>query len=290
MTLEEMLDELNIPHITEGHEHCREGWIQLDCPSCSPNSEHWRLGLNIYGKYLNCWSCGRMDLLETLQDMVDVPVAPLLNLVTDGFDLSIEKAVIKGKLKLPNGRVPLLQMHRQYLQGRGLNPDKITKLWEIEGIGMSAHMGLSFRIFIPIFLNGQMVSWTSRSVAPKHKLRYKSADRYSEKVPHKHLLYGADYVRHTAIVVEGPLDVWKIGPGAVATFGTAVTAAQVARIAAFPSRIICFDNDPAAQKIAHDLCRQLATLPGRTANIWLEAKDAGEASAKELRKLRAMLT
>ncbi len=32
MNLTNILKELNIPYITEGHHHCTTGFLQVDCP------------------------------------------------------------------------------------------------------------------------------------------------------------------------------------------------------------------------------------------------------------------
>lgn len=289
MTIEELLDELAIPHMAEGHEHCREGWIQLDCPYCSPQSEHWRMGYNIHYRYLNCWACGRHKLFETLGLITQLTYRQLKDIVGN-LDTDIPSKVHTkpiGTLKLPHGVSDLQLAHVRYLNSRGFKDvDKLKELWELQGIGN--HSSFAWRIFIPIHFRGKMVSYTTRSIDDRVRLRYRSANAIHELVPHKTLLYGADYVRHTAIVVEGPIDVWKIGPGAVATFGTGYSQQQVAKIAQFPRRIICFDNEPKAQDQAEELCDQLEGLPGETVNVVLDAKDAGESTNKEIQRLRKL--
>ena len=86
--------------------------------------------------------------------------------------------------------------------------------------------------------------------------------------------------------MEGPTDCWKIGAGAVCTFGLAWTPAQLARIASYPTRVICFDNEEEAQKQARVLCAELEPFPGRTINVCLEAKDPGSAQKEEIQCLR----
>src|SRR5690554_4268731 len=64
--IRQLLQRLAIPFVEEGHEHCRPGWLQLDCPYCSPGWKHWRLGYNLRAGYLNCWLCGKKSLPEVL--------------------------------------------------------------------------------------------------------------------------------------------------------------------------------------------------------------------------------
>jgi len=104
----------------------------------------------------------------------------------------------------------------------------------------------------------------------------------------KSVLYGVDYIRHAAVVVEGPADAWRVGPGAVATFGVVVTPDQLARLARFPVRVVCFDSDPPGRARAAKLVSALAPFPGKTYDVVLDAEDPGSATPKEIKKLRAL--
>jgi hypothetical protein len=134
-----------------------------------------------------------------------------------------------------------------------------------------------------------MVSWTTRATGESNPRRYISANADQSKFSIKDVLYGADYCKHTVIVFEGPVDVWKIGPGATALIGLQYSRAQLMQIARFPKRYICLDSTPDAQKVAMKLCTDLMMFSGKTYNIKLDAKDAGEASDKEVEKLKALL-
>ena len=106
---------------------------------------------------------------------------------------------------------------------------------------------------------------------------------------HKELLYGEDYCRGSVIIHEGPTDVWRTGPGAVALLGTGFTDAQVLRLSHYGLRIVCFDSEPAAQRRANKLCSLLDGFPGETINVVLDSKDPGSATPKEIAKLRKLL-
>jgi hypothetical protein len=194
----------------------------------------------------------------------------------------------KGKLILPKGIVGLKSVHKRYLKNRGFNVDEITDLWQLKGIGLSSK--LPWRIFIPIYYHGKVVSWTTRSVSTKKGvLRSISAAPEEESIAHNSLLYGADFARDTIIIHEGPTDVWKTGPGAVATLGTNYSMEQISKMITFRKRIVCFDSDPLAQERANKLADDLSVFPGETFNIQLDAADAGSASKKEIRLLRKEL-
>ena len=129
------------------------------------------------------------------------------------------------------------------------------------------------------------MSWTTRAIG-ESSYKYISAKSEQEAMNHKSLLYGEDLALNSIVVVEGPLDAWRLGPGAVATLGVNVTAAQILRISQYPFRSICFDSEPSAQRRARKLANQLSIFPGKTSIIQLDAPDPGEACPKEVKRLR----
>jgi DNA primase len=148
---------------------------------------------------------------------------------------------------------------------------------------------LPWSLFLPVSRHGQAVSWTTRAVGKGASRRYISADHSEEALPIKSLLYGEDYCRSAVIVVEGPMDAIRVGSGAVATFGLNVSPAQVARLAGFPLRAVCFDNEQRAQRVAERLCSDLSAFPGETVRVQLESgDDPGSADEEELDELRKM--
>ncbi len=284
MKFKEILDEYGIACRTEGRD-CRAGWLQIKCPYCS-RPEY--MGYNIAGAYTNCWKCGWMPLVDTLALLINQPrgfCRSLLGLLEKEKNVERKRP---GKLILPPGRMPMEDSpaHCNYLARRGYSWPDMERLWDIEAIRMCN--GLNWRIFIPIYHQGEIVSWTSRSIGTP-RARYISANVGQEAVPHKSILYGADYCRHAIIVCEGPLDVWCIGPGAVATCGTGYSQAQIRAMSRYSVRAICFDNEREAQQRARNLLADLSVFPGETMNIRLDAKDPGEASAEEIDEVRKIL-
>jgi hypothetical protein len=200
------------------------------------------------------------------------------------LDEPVQRAKVQGHLKAPVGIEPLSGPHNRYLRDRSFDPAEIARLWQVQGIGIASR--LSWRLFIPIMHQGEMVSWTTRSIGQHVAQRYISASAEEEKINHKHLVYGQDYCHHSIVVVEGPTDAWRVGLGAGALFGTGFTTAQVKKIVRHPFRYIVFDSSMEAQARAGELADQLSAFPGRTEVICLDAKDPGCASEREIRRLR----
>lgn len=196
---------------------------------------------------------------------------------------------------MPKGVIPLKKAHKQFLRERDFNPDRIAKLWGVGGIGYNGSyktneqcFPLRWRLFIPIELQGIMSSWTTRSISHStENNRYISAPPDHERISHKELLYGEDFAGQTIIIVEGPTDAWRIGPGAIATFGTRPTPAQIIRMGRYVKRYVLFDHG--AERYSQALVQALSVFPGETHSIEIDADDPGSLKPKELRQVRKLL-
>jgi hypothetical protein len=291
MTFQELLNELRVPVMTSGNKHCREGWIQIDCPFCSPGYGKYLMGYSLHGNYCNCYQCGGKPLAAVLERLSGKGFRECKLLLKglekpEGFRKTIEHT---GKLVMPEFCEPMLKMHDNYLADRGFDPEYCERIWDFQGIGNHTSPDKKImrrRVVIPIKYNGRTVSWTARAIDPDSRMRYISADAESEAIPHKELLFGRDFVTDTAIIVEGPLDAVRIGRGAVATCGIAYKQRQILEMSKIPYRYICFDSEPKAQQRAHELAELLSGYAGETHVVTLDAKDAAEATNKELKQLR----
>lgn len=200
-----------------------------------------------------------------------------------------ERKILR-ELRLPAGLGELRPAHRKFLKARGFDPDEVEDRWGVRGIGELGGR-YAWRLFIPIYLGAQLVSWTTRAVGAGDPRRYDTAPEGWEAFPAKQLLYGEEKCGASVMLVEGPLDVWAVGPGAVCSFGAAVGKAQLARLARFPVRYVCLDAEEDAQRVARKLVRQLQAFAGDTYNVILETgKDASRCDKSELTRLKELLT
>ena len=293
--------------------------MNVDCPHCS-GSEGPHLGWNLSSGYFRCWRCGWKPLLKTLcalsRKLPQDVIPDLKKYQGGGAALGAERGggpgypipPYRGEAEKPQGVGYPSLPHLKYLAGRGLDPPEVIRVWGVEGAGAAAGVSLSgagsggrgawldlsWRLFIPIRLNGVMVSWTSRHIG-SHSLRYISCPKELEAVDHKTLLFGADLVpRDKVIVVEGPMDAIKIGPGAVATFGIVWKWEQVSLLGEYSKRFILFDNDVRSidsQKRARALAHAVQSIFGGTTEVVTleDYKDAGELPPEKVAMLRTEL-
>ncbi len=289
MNIRDLLDKYGVAYREGGsHKNVRDGWIAINCPWCNdPGSDHFHMGVNPESVACTCWQCGSHSLYSVLLSF---------NAVTPKEAYKAAKLVLpekhvyntpssRGVFTLPDGLEPMGSAHRTYLRDRGFDPEELERVWELQGIGLTSK--LSWRLYIPVLLRGRPVTWTTRALGSGPK--YVNAKPEHERYPIKELLYGTDYTAHSAVITEGPADVWRGGPGFVATFGVKTTTAQLRWMAALGTRAICFDNEPAARQRAKTLVDVLKLYPGRTFNIELDSSDLGEATTQEVKQIRHVI-
>lgn len=291
MKLIELLRDRNVNFALPGEHHhvTSSDWIGVDCPYCSPGWGKYRMGITQNARMASCWSCGRHPPVKTIAELTGLKPSEVFELLEfDSITFKNQDTKADGKLIIPSGIGDLLPAHRDYLQERGFDPDEIHNTWGVRGFNI--HADLAWRLWIPIYQGYDLVSWTTRSLIDEGK-RYINAGSNQEKIPAKTVLYGGHLCGQSIIVVEGPLDVWKIGPGAGSTNGIKWTEEQAIRISKFARRMIVFDNEPEAQRQARRLAARLESFPGQTIVGELDTgKDPGDCSSDELTELRKWLT
>ena len=253
-----ILRQHNVSFYEHGEDpHAGEGWIQLDCPFCRDGQPH--LGWNQDAQVFKCWHCGRHPVVYTLSLLLGIGTSEAKNLLEAnqlrGSPQRKTRHAPAQKLMLPGTTGPLNVRCARYLALRGFNPIKLTKVWRLACTAPTDRADWADRIIVPICdLEGEACSYQGRTIQPDVVPPYRSCPPEFERAPHKSLLYGAHLARGMSVivVVEGVVDAWRLGPGAVATFGTGYTDEQVELICRWPRRVIMYDQDAIAegQKLA----------------------------------------
>lgn len=296
-------EDYHIDYKTEGHHHCRPGWVNIECPFCAGNPGY-HLGFPLDGNIFVCWRCGTHSKIETISELANVSNKQAFNIIKQytGKDYTISniKPLVnlnKKRFLFPNNTKPLIGVHKKYLRNRGFDPDFIQNHWEVLGTGPLSIMDkidYKWRLVIPITWQGRVVSFQTRDITKRHPVKYISCPKNREIVPHKHILYGNEKnweIFRVGICVEGVTDVWKLGDFAFALFGIKYTKEQMRLIAKkFDKVCILFDDDPQAQKQAQILKAQLE-LRGLDIFIQKIDNDPGSLSPAQATKLiKSILT
>ena len=264
----EFLNNNNISYRREG-KNTSVGWVNISCPMCDDKSNHG--GFNTRTGHYNCWKCGWHSTQEIISSLLDISQkeaseiekeysvsASIRQIMNDGEEKKISSS--EKSLTLPSEFKNLLEMHKRYLSDRNFNPDMLERKYRLLGTGFAGKY--KFRIIVPVFYKGKIVSYQGRDVSGQSQTRYKACPRNEELIHHKDLFYNLDNVRNRrAIIVEGVFDVWRLGDGAIATFGISTSLRQVVVAKKhLDYAAILFDNEPAAVMSAETFGNRLNAI------------------------------
>lgn len=295
MNLEKLLIDHRIPFAPPGDKNYREGWYNIQCPFCGDHSYH--LGIAETGAS-NCWRCGTKSFTKVLARRLGISESKAHAIAKEYGGSGAKKKVkqVKRKIrtkahKLPTDTGPMKPRHKRYLIKRNFDPDYIAAEWGVLGTGPISKLdkiNYSHRILAPIMWDRQQVSFQTRDITDRHKVKYMACPEERELAKHKHLLYGKqEEWDQVGIGVEGITDVWRLGPKAVCTFGIEFTRQQARLISKnFERFIIMYDEEPQAQKQAELLEAELLLRGTDVKRITMSQDPASlsEQAAKELLK------
>lgn len=265
MNFEKLFKDYNVPYSLK----INRGWVNTNCPYCDIKPTSFNLGFNPAGNYYHCWkSKHSYPIKEVLSKLLNVPENSVYDILKDyqgvGEVLPERKKSRVKYLELPTNT--FTGAERKYLKSRGFSPKYLYKKYHIVGGGISGDW--KFRIIIPIYYNGQLMSWTGRSILSKEKLKKLEIPRYknlsiekSIRNP-KELFFNLDNCRNRSVILtEGAFDVLRFDGNAICSFGTELTEGQVSLLAErFDKIFILFDNEPEAQKKARKFGLQLSAI------------------------------
>jgi len=196
------------------------------------------------------------------------------------------------RFRLPPDTGPLRKSHKTYLEQRRFHIETLERVWGVLGIGPASVMDridYKHRVLIPIYWDGMLVSFQTRDITGKARLKYITCPKSRERIHHKHILYRANRSSSgKGICVEGVTDAWRIGPEyAFATFGIQYTPQQLRLIAKnYKHVMILYDSESQAQKQAKTLEIE---LQARRVNAWSrmidgDPADLSDEEAKQITK------
>ena len=266
MDILQLYQDYKVQYQTEGHKHCRPGWVNTECPFCTGNTG-LHLGATLDGSHFYCWRCGWHPMQEVIASLLSISKNKATQVIKEyeGIITTTYQPRPKIRVKthrLPSGVAPLLQQHTTYLEQRGFDSSRITREWGLLGTGPIStldNINYRHRIIAPILWKGKQVTFQARDITGKHPLKYLACPKERELLHHKHILYGKqEKWKDTGICVEGITDVWRLGPLAFCTFGIEFTSYQVRIIAKQFTRVaVVFDDEVQAKKQARKLVAEL---------------------------------
>ena len=176
-----------------------------------------------------------------------------------------EPVKMAESITLPGSHKPL-EVHQKYLEKRGFDVDELCFYRGIKFTGMMEKwngVDWGYRVIIPVFdRKNSLVSFQGRALFEKQEPRYLFPPKERQVRDCKTLLYGAELCggAESIVVVEGVMDAWKLGRGAVCTFGSSVTPQQILEMSQWRKVFLAFDNEPEATEHAREVAKQLSGL------------------------------
>jgi DNA primase len=296
------LEDYNIPYRASGR-NVGSGWVGIHCPfsSCPDPSVHG--GFNLAGGFYSCWLCGWHSLEKVIMALEGVSYYEAQQRISEyqttksNYRQEITISGIKN-ITFPMGTTNIQSQHREYLIKRGFDPDEIVEKYRILGTGPvsfittgTKKISFQHRIVIPVTIQRKITSFQGRDITGKSSIKYKPCPKELQVYPLKSTIYNLDNCDTTVVIMEGVLDTWKWGDGAVATFGLQYTEDQLFMLLEHGVKrvVVMFDPEPHAQKQATKLTKDISIFGIKAGRAVLENKDPGELTKEEIGKWKKKL-
>ncbi len=293
LDIQTLLSDKKVNFITSGPEVTR-GWVNIQCPFCGDTKYH--LGYSNKLDMFTCWKCGPKNKAWTLHQLLDVSISEAHNLCKEYFvagSYEYEPQKKADSLILPDNEGRLISSHKRYLKDRGFDPALMNKRYGMVSASKECRRYAN-RILIPIYKDGVLVSFHSRSVNSNTNIKTKVCKKENEVIDHKDLIYNFDnIVGNTIIVSEGPFDAIRWGDVGGALFGIRFTERQVDLLTCFKNIFLVFDSkitdEFEEEKVAVKKAEELADKLGIWNNVWLITelgKDPADLSQRRADKFK----
>lgn len=300
--MKEFFDEYGIEYWTSG-KNVSKGWINVQCPFCEDYSNH--LGIRYNDLRVNCWKCGYHPIVTLIIELLQCSFrdAKKLSLALEADlgepPLTVEKTLIRRstlKVHLPQeSSKNFTKLHIKYLKKRGFNPKKLIQKYKLRSVHTIGKY--KFRIIIPFYQGGRLISFSSRDITGEQDPPYLHGDPEEAPISPKQLIYNYDSVTSglDAFALEGPVDVWKMGDGAMGLTGIEYTEEQIRLIMKKNIRklYIMFDSfkdgkpDKAGRRAAKKFARVVAPVVKRVEVLTLTSKDdPGELTLSQVNSIK----
>lgn len=288
----DFLEDRGVDYSTAGTKNVSAGWIGTSCLFCGDRSNH--LGINLENNLISCFKCGKKGSILNLIQEVDrcsyrKAKETALKFVCSDFSHLIKKERNHAETTMfPAGTSSnFLPIHDAYLMKRRYDRKFLEHKYDIQAIGPTCD-DWKFRVLIPVYLNHDIVTYVARDVSGKAEIPYKNCPAEKCVMQVKDVLYGIDNVKEggTGIIVEGLFDAWRIGTGALCSFGTQYTANQLALLANKRLSKVCVMFDQDATSKGRELAHTVSSVVSDVELILLDEGDPDDLTEDEVWQLR----
>lgn len=214
----------------------KRGNVIIHCPYCGSDDKGEHLGISLSNGVWGCWrnsSHRGKDLAKLIINLIPISYAQARKLIgadnkvieidlfdeiaTDGYfknDTDKTKSLIRTLLLPKDFREfgsRASSPFESYLESRGfVDVLDVADTYNLKFAVTGPYKG---RIIMPVYFNGQLVTWTSRAINNNASLRYRSLGEDDSSINIKKTIYNFDRASEggdVLFIVEGPVDTLKV--------------------------------------------------------------------------------
>lgn len=238
----DLLSRQGVAFIERGP-NVKRGELNIRCPFCGSADPSYHMGLNLETGWWSCWRnkeahSGKspLRLLVRLLGISYYKARELAGLSDDyidpeGFDAVAARLMGRGEdakrpeqirrrvlkpdqhFKRISDRAGTRRWWNYLYERRGFShPDDVDRLCDQYRLYAARDGTWSGRLILPYFMDGELVSWTGRSITDA-SVKYLDLTLEESLVAPKHTLFNHDCIRkggRVLVVQEGPMDALKI--------------------------------------------------------------------------------
>jgi hypothetical protein len=291
------LDDRGIEWFPGGSENTSADFISIQCPNPLCHDEKNHCGINPDELYFNCWVCGEKgninQIIKWIEDCNWYEVRSIISefQIDDIIEEPEPKRIIRPrniKNRLPSGcSKEFPKLHYNYLKKRNYDPDYLINKYDLYATQFTGKY--RYRVIIPYYLNGQIVTYSGKDITGKSEIPYKHCKKEESILHPKQMLYNIDNCKSTCAVLEGVFDVWRIGDGAVATSGIEFTDEQVDMLIGYGFKRIIVVYDHGAEEHGYRLAKQLSLVVPEVLQVELLRGDPDTLPQEDIEYIRSLL-
>jgi len=285
LDIQALLGDIGVSYWTSG-KNVSEGWTSVSCPACGERSNHGAFSPD--GNAYSCFRCGKHSVKKIISTYTSWQEATELLKEYSDFLTYHETSRTQRASSVqwpPDGAVSMPSLHSEYLHSRGYDPKQLRDMFGIQCVYQTGLF--KYRIVIPVYDKGRIVTYVGRDITNKAPLKYKNLAERDSITPVKEVVYNLDNIYDVGIICEGIFDAWRFGSHGVCVFGLQFTNAQTNALANRLKRaFIVFDSEPTAYEKAHELGSILAFQGVDVEIISIDYKDPGEMSQEEADEIK----
>lgn len=252
--------------------------VNICCPFCGEDRFH--LAIHRENGKMNCWVCDLdgfkyrpnfVNLVMELENCDFITAKSIIKDYTiDSEDDDVVEHVTPSFLSLPQEMQSfhdtICNEHWSvaygYLESRGFDMTHVDKY----KLGFCSHGEYAYRIIVPIYFEGKLVSFVGRDYTSMLGLRYMNCRSKDVLMKNSDVLYGYDnYISYRMSVdtnhlylLEGCTDVWSLGDVSVGLLTNKIHSNQVSLLIRLGLKSLTIAMDPGSYSrginIAEKLC------------------------------------